>query len=364
MWKTVAKEEKRIKELTESARRRAQRRRAFYDSRLGDPTQLLRVSGTATRLDSGLRPDRDEDGIGNELRFERWHDLVDKIRLHVSEEQCLLDNEEEWNDLVARHHALIGKVSEKYALQLRGQCMCRSRERDTLDTLGKEFYIKDYFRILHVAKAEEDERVNQLKVTAVNLERALAGKKPLKASEIDGLAGSPSKSSRSGSESPSRDKVEYIQEFTTGSPRQDVDSGGDYDYHEMETLTSSSTPVKSASSRTSTAAQGANASRNQPQTTPNQQGIGGIGATKSSLAEKLKQRMRQGLEQSARSNDNKKQAKEQGNGSIEGPWASFGKECKTVVTFQEIKELVSQSVPATFAYVLEEQQKSPFSISI
>ena len=36
----------------------------------------------ASVVDSGLRPDRDEDGIGNELRFERWHDLADKIRLH------------------------------------------------------------------------------------------------------------------------------------------------------------------------------------------------------------------------------------------------------------------------------------------
>ena len=31
----------------------------------------------------------------------------------VSEEQCLAENEEEWNDLVARHHALIGKSADK-----------------------------------------------------------------------------------------------------------------------------------------------------------------------------------------------------------------------------------------------------------
>ncbi|ORZ23912.1 hypothetical protein BCR41DRAFT_249077 [Lobosporangium transversale] len=161
MWKAVNKEEKRVKELLGNARRRAQRRRAYYDSKLGDPMQLLRVSGTAVQLvtnpeiytfnedmknlmpwasdpsvkidrfdgralldfiptatqamiESGLKPDKDEDGIGNELRFQRWHDLVDKIRLGVSEEQCIRNNEEEWNDLVARHHALIGKVSEKY----------------------------------------------------------------------------------------------------------------------------------------------------------------------------------------------------------------------------------------------------------
>lgn len=42
-----------------------------------------------------------------------------------------------------------------------------SRDRNSLDSLGNEFYIKDYYRVLRVAKEEEDERVNQLKVTAV-----------------------------------------------------------------------------------------------------------------------------------------------------------------------------------------------------
>ncbi|KAF9087492.1 hypothetical protein BGX23_008095 [Mortierella sp. AD031] len=440
MWKTVVKEEKRIKDLAESARRRAQRRKAFYDSRLGDPTQLLRVSGTATRLvanpegytfhedpsslmpwasdlnvridrfdgralldylptepasvvDSGLRPDRDEDGIGNELRFERWHDLADKIRLHITEEQCLMDNEEEWNDLVARHHALIGKVSEKKRDNADGTSQRPNfafdygtpapqpdiaigqvpekelaaleeenifdhldnlipRERDTLDSLGNRFYIKGYYRMMRIAKEEEDERVNQLKVTAVNLERALTGKKPLKASEIEGLASSPVKnqrqggmtsrrqrsrrkrsrspgmrgtrrsspsyepyhdtSSRSGSESPPKDTVEFIQEFKIGSPKQDADSGGDYDYYDMEASTPSSANARSAVSGTSTTAKDTLTSRKPPMPSPGQPEQGGIGATKLSLAEKLKQRMRQGLEQSVRTHDIKKQAKDQG----------------------------------------------------
>ncbi|KAG0374889.1 hypothetical protein BGX24_009814 [Mortierella sp. AD032] len=348
----------------------------------------------ASVVDSGLRPDRDEDGIGNELRFERWHDLADKIRLHVPEEQCVLENEEEWNDLVVRHHALIGKASEKKRDNNPDSATSRpsfgfdygttvvqpesaigqasekeltaleeenvfdhlddltARERDSLDSLGKSFFIKDYFRVLRVAKEEEDERVNQLKVTAVNLERALTGKKPLKASEIEGLASSPAKnqgrggqisrrhrnrrkrsrspttrgarrsspsyepyqdsSSRSGSESPSKEKVEFIQEFKIGSPKQDNDSGGDYDYYDMETSTSPSTLTKGATSRTSATTKDAVASMNQLHTTSNRQGVSGIGATKSSLAEKLKQRMRQGLEQSVRAHDAKKQAKTQG----------------------------------------------------
>ncbi|KAK3812185.1 MAG: hypothetical protein J3Q66DRAFT_349612, partial [Benniella sp.] len=277
MWKTVAKEEKRVKDLLENAKRRAQRRRAYYDSKLGDPLQLLRVSGTAVRLEtnpetytfnedakslmpwasdpsvkidrfdgralldflpstttamieSGLRLDRDEDGIGNELRFQRWHDLIDKARLHLSEDQCLVENEEEWNDLVAKHHALIGKLPEKhkdaadtpstslnfahnYGTEVvQGETELGQqvdpeltaleednildhlddlsvRDRDHLDSLGAEYHVQDYYRMLRNAKQDQDTRVMQLKVTAVNLERALAGKKPLKASEIEGLIG-------------------------------------------------------------------------------------------------------------------------------------------------------------------------------
>ncbi|KAF9975237.1 hypothetical protein BGZ73_001173 [Actinomortierella ambigua] len=50
MWKTLAKEEKRVKVIISDAKRRAQRRRAYYESRLGDPMQLLRISGTAAKL--------------------------------------------------------------------------------------------------------------------------------------------------------------------------------------------------------------------------------------------------------------------------------------------------------------------------
>lgn len=41
--------------------------------------------------------------------------LLHELSILVSEEQCLAEMEEEWNDLVARHHALIGKTPEKYA---------------------------------------------------------------------------------------------------------------------------------------------------------------------------------------------------------------------------------------------------------
>ncbi|KAG0082321.1 hypothetical protein BGZ92_011812 [Podila epicladia] len=255
---------------------------------------------TPAMVDSGLRMERDEDGVGDELRFERWFDLVEKSRLHISEEQCLAEMEEEWNDLVARHNALIGKTPEKkpeisagsfgfnYGTKIVqnedegsyvGQMMDRElpameeenilehldrlsqQDRDTLDQLGAEFSIKDYYRMLRIAKRDQDDRVRQLKVTAVNLERAMAGKKPLKMSEIPGLEplregsrqgkrrrhrdrsfspayrsarrSSPSyapygsDSSRSGSESPNKEeKLEFISEFKNDSNAETSDDEG------------------------------------------------------------------------------------------------------------------------------------------
>ncbi|KAF9273066.1 hypothetical protein BGZ68_001867 [Mortierella alpina] len=422
----MAKEERRVKELMDGAKRRAQRRKAFYDSKLGDPMQLLRVSGSSIRLvtnpegyahtedpkslmpwatdpavkidrfdgralldylpsttpamiESGLQMERDEDGIGNDLRFERWHDLVDKYRLRVSEEQCLAENEEEWNDLVARHHALIGKVSEKkrdgsetaapahqfdfnygsesiQQEQDGGQLVDQelaaleeenildhlddlsTRDRDILDSMGAEFYIKDYYRLLRRAKADEDTRVNQLKMTAVNLERTLAGKKPLKASEIEGLnnrrgrgngqdrrmhtrprgrsaspahrstrRSSPSyapyeeSSSRSGSESPLLDKIEYIVEFQSNASGRGKEDEPEMNHRSAATGAKLDDTVPSGSSvdvwdmttKKLSPARHPGTSR-----TSKDLGTHGSSSLTMSLAEKLKQRMRQGLDQS------------------------------------------------------------------
>ncbi|KAG0225095.1 hypothetical protein BGX31_007768 [Mortierella sp. GBA43] len=333
-------------------------------------------STTASMIESGLRLDRDEDGIGNELRFQRWHDLVDRARLRVSEEQCLADNEEEWNDLVARHHALIGKLPDKHketadapstthnfaynygtetphgetemsqlaeneltALEedniLEHLDDLSGRDRDYLDNLGAEFYIQDYYQLLRDAKQDQDARVMQLKVTAVNLERTLAGKKPLKASEIEGMlnstAGEKDKrnqnirrrgrrgrssspahrgtrrsspsyepyldsSSRSGSESPKKDKVEFIMEFEGESTARDEESWMDIEPSPPQSSTDA-TKSRSVSAKGAANTQhshGAQASGRDSYST-------GIESTKMSLAEKLKQRMRQGLDQSSRS---------------------------------------------------------------
>ncbi|KAF9584967.1 hypothetical protein BGW38_004450 [Lunasporangiospora selenospora] len=413
MWKTVVKEEKRIKDLLENTRRRAQRRRAYYESRLGDPMQLLRVSGTASKLvtnpemysfhedsdnlmpwpgdssvkidrfdgralldflpsdprpmvESGLRIERDEDGIGDELRFERWQDLVDKARLGLSEEQCIVDNEEEWNDLVARHHALIGKTTERKsdtgatsgmaanpfhfdygtkvaqadeAGELGPHSMDReaaaieeenildhldelsAKDRDFLDRLGEEYSVKHYYRYLKIAKKEQESRVKQLKVTAVNLERTMAGKKPLKTSEIEAMdaasegptrprssrtyrrhsqdshyrgsrRSSPSYEpyaesgpSRSGSESPERGNVEFIVEFKGSPPGSSRGSHDAYvdEVHEQPTKAN----FQAVAGRTL-----------EPKGVIQSSAPSSAKSMKMSLAEKLKERMRQGLAQS------------------------------------------------------------------
>ncbi|KAG0017116.1 hypothetical protein BGZ80_008601 [Entomortierella chlamydospora] len=366
MWKTVAKEEKRVKDLLENTKRRAQRRRAYYDSRLGDPMQLLRVSGSAVRLasttvDSGLRVDRDEDGIGNELRFQRWHDLVDKARLQISEEQCLVENEEEWNDLVARHQALLRKVPEKKpdtsdlsagrfafnygtgaseekdigrpvdqevtALALEDENILERlddltfHERDSLDALGIEFHIQDYYRLLRLAKQEHDARVLQLKVNAVVGERT-TGKKPLKSSEIEVMLGTTIQNKAEGrrkqtrrygrpgrspspvyhsSESPNIENIEYIMEFQGDLENEPTES---WDPQEslhlsngMESIiTTNNSHSASLGSTRRPHSSGADRKANTPLASSGSASI--PSPVKMSLAEKLKQRMRQGLDMS------------------------------------------------------------------
>ncbi|KAG0029070.1 hypothetical protein BGZ81_004152 [Podila clonocystis] len=345
---------------------------------------------TPAMVDSGLRMERDEDGIGDELRFERWFDLVEKSRLHISEEQCLAEMEEEWNDLIARHHALIGKTPEKKSETTTGSFgfnygtkivqndddgygqmdrelpameeenilehldRLSQQDRDTLDQLGAEFSIKDYYHMLRIAKQDQDDRVRQLKVTAVNLERAMTGKKPLKMSEIPGLEPNPregsrqgkrrrhrdrsfspayrstrrsspsyapydSESSRSGSESPKKeDTLEFISEFKNDSNAETSDDEGipevipDSDRFKRTKMGASPLDKRlSLSSIPSPSGRPSGVSSGSSSINPTK----AAADMKLSLVEKLKQRMRQGLD-SVRLNDTKKHAKESGDLSL------------------------------------------------
>lgn len=79
----------------------------------------------------------------------------------------------DYGTTVAQHDNAVGQAPEKALTALEEEnifdCLddLTSRDRNSLDSLGNEFYIKDYYCVLRVAKEEEDERVNQLKVTAV-----------------------------------------------------------------------------------------------------------------------------------------------------------------------------------------------------
>jgi DNA gyrase/topoisomerase IV subunit A len=79
----------------------------------------------------------------------------------------------DYGTTATQHDNAIGQAPEKELTALEEENIfdhlddLTSRDRDSLDSLGKEFYIKDYYRVLRIAKEEEDERVNQLKVTAV-----------------------------------------------------------------------------------------------------------------------------------------------------------------------------------------------------
>ncbi|KAF9436987.1 hypothetical protein BGZ76_002342 [Entomortierella beljakovae] len=395
----VVKEEKRVKDVFENAKRRAQRRRAYYDSKYficnrmpwaSDPSvRIDRFDGralldylptaTSAMIESGSRIDRDEDGIGNQLRFQRWHDLAEKSRLQISEEQCLGENEEEWNDLVARHQALIGKVSDrkndgddaqsaaaaqnfafdygtgvanKQDVKLADNEVSTLEEesilehldeltgadRDFLDALGAEYHIQNYYRQLRLAKQEHDARVLQLKVTAVNLERTLEGLKPLKTSDIEAMLNSRSQgksnnqksyrrrgrrgrssspayhgarrsspsyeplnesSSRSGSESPVVENVEYIMEFHSNQTNDATElwtaQETPHQYNDIDSTAGNWRKDSVATGRQSRSI-GINGSYNS--TTNSTSNSNTYASTKLSLAEKLKQRMRAGLDSS------------------------------------------------------------------
>ncbi|KAG2172471.1 hypothetical protein INT44_006644, partial [Umbelopsis vinacea] len=145
-----------IKELMVDHRKRAEKRRAYHDSKIGDPKQLLRIVGAAVKL----YPDAEQfyqhenvknllndrlcsfifksfDGralldsvpskshppvtepwqdreIADELNFERFRDLVEVDRLEVTERERLEEIEEEWTNILARHKALLAMLKPKY----------------------------------------------------------------------------------------------------------------------------------------------------------------------------------------------------------------------------------------------------------
>ncbi|CDH61499.1 hypothetical protein RO3G_11357 [Lichtheimia corymbifera JMRC:FSU:9682] len=237
MWHEARANEKRIKELMVDHKKRAERRRAYYESRLGDPRQLLRVIGSSCKLypdaeqyyyhentdnlmpwpvDPDIRIDRfdgrslldyipgpytkqefatkqDKD-IQDELNFERYHDLVEMERLQVEEKQRLIEVETEWTKLLDRHKALLAMLNNTgrsksqsfhtfdYGTNDSNENMDHEQEsqllkeadilqyvddltdkdRRILNDMAEKYGIQNYGRLLRMAKKDRDDELREL----------------------------------------------------------------------------------------------------------------------------------------------------------------------------------------------------------
>ncbi|ORX57438.1 hypothetical protein DM01DRAFT_1284415 [Hesseltinella vesiculosa] len=150
-WTDAKANEKKVREIMLDHKRRAERRKAYYESKLGDPKQLLRVVGSNLKLypnaeqyyyhensknlmpwpgDPSIKIDRFDgrallDEIPpiqsgrctelkdiepedhEELNFERYKDLIEADRLDLTPKERLATIDEEWTKLLDRHKALL-----------------------------------------------------------------------------------------------------------------------------------------------------------------------------------------------------------------------------------------------------------------
>ncbi|CEG68647.1 hypothetical protein RMATCC62417_04864 [Rhizopus microsporus] len=217
-------------------KRRAERRRAYHESRLGDPQQLLRVIGSSLKLypdaeqfyyhenpenlmpwlgnpdikidrfdgrsllDSvpepvqGLKEDNEDT---DELNFERYRDLIEAERLNINEADQLAQVEEEWTKLLDRHQAklaLIDKSSKESKTRsnaigfdygttkvveddtkqqetlliyepdlLEHVDDLTEKDKEKLNAMSSKYGVKSYARLLRVAKKDRDAELKVLK---------------------------------------------------------------------------------------------------------------------------------------------------------------------------------------------------------
>ncbi|KAI8138553.1 alternative splicing regulator-domain-containing protein [Fennellomyces sp. T-0311] len=211
-------------------KKRAERRRAFYESRLGDPRQLLRVIGSSTKLypdaeqfyyhenadnlmpwqgNPDIKIDRfdgrslldfvpektqakqqSDQHMMDELNFERYHDLVEAERLQVSEQERLSTVEEEWTKLLDRHKALLAmlnnskKPEKGYAYDYgntddlhneeESQLLKEAdilqyvddltdKDKQILNDMAGKYGIRNYARLLRMTKKDRDDQLRDLK---------------------------------------------------------------------------------------------------------------------------------------------------------------------------------------------------------
>ncbi|RCH99392.1 hypothetical protein CU097_013249 [Rhizopus azygosporus] len=236
MWQEAKANDRRVKELMANHKRRAERRRAYHESRLGDPQQLLRVIGSSLKLypdaeqfyyhenpenlmpwlgnpdikidrfdgrsllDSvpepvqGLKEDNEDT---DELNFERYRDLIEAERLNINEADQLAQVEEEWTKLLDRHQAklaLIDKSSKESKTRsnaigfdygttkvveddtkqqetlliyepdlLEHVDDLTEKDKEKLNAMSSKYGVKSYARLLRVAKKDRDAELKVLK---------------------------------------------------------------------------------------------------------------------------------------------------------------------------------------------------------
>ncbi|KAI9094338.1 alternative splicing regulator-domain-containing protein [Phlyctochytrium arcticum] len=149
-------QEKKLKDAMVNHKARAERRARYFKTKLADPSQLLRITGTTCKVypdaqqyyqnekqqnlikwqgDAETLVDRfdvrglidfipslqpgqpdsnsHDEEIGEELEFERYRDLVEATRLQVEESHLLSNIDENWNDLLKRKPDKLQSTSAK-----------------------------------------------------------------------------------------------------------------------------------------------------------------------------------------------------------------------------------------------------------
>ncbi|GAA5813529.1 hypothetical protein MFLAVUS_007007 [Mucor flavus] len=205
-------------------RKRAERRRAYYESRLGDIQQLIRVIGVSSKVypdaeqfyyhenpdnlmnwqgNQDIKIDRfdgrslldfvpdasrgyghipkEEREMQDELNFERYHDLIEAERLNVSEADRLAEVDEEWTKLLDRHQAklaLINSQEKGSNTKSRGFGFdygttkvdilqyvddLTDKDKQVLNEMSGKYGIRSYARLLRVAKKDRDDELRALK---------------------------------------------------------------------------------------------------------------------------------------------------------------------------------------------------------
>ncbi|CAO3701916.1 unnamed protein product [Rhizopus stolonifer] len=232
MWQEAKANDRR--DLMANHKRRAERRRAYHESRLGDPQQLLRVIGSSLKLYPDAEqfyyhenpenlmswqgnpdikidrfdgrslldfaPDpaqssRENNEDSDELNFERYRDLIEANRLNIEESERLAQVEEEWTKLLDRHQAKLAlinksnskgrsntigfdygttKVVEDDTKQNETSLIYETdileyvddltdKDKEILNSMSAKYGVKSYARLLRVAKKDRDAELKVLK---------------------------------------------------------------------------------------------------------------------------------------------------------------------------------------------------------